>query len=95
MKKFQTELVLEKERTEHLLMNLLPKSIAQQLKEDFSVQDHPIVAEAYKEVTILFADIVQFTKMSSNTRPGVLVQCTTTLFLLSHVYSGSNFEHTH
>ena len=51
-------------RADDLLLNILPGSIAQQLKE------HPgTIADGYNEVTVLFADIVDFTTMSSTADP--------------------------
>lgn len=53
-------LSLEKEKTENLLLNILPKEIAEILKNS----DQPI-ADHFDEVTVLFADIVGFTPMCS------------------------------
>jgi class 3 adenylate cyclase len=51
-------------RADDLLLNILPGAIAQQLKE------HPgTIADGYNEVTVLFADIVNFTKMSATADP--------------------------
>jgi guanylate cyclase len=50
----------EKVKTENLLLNILPKEIAEILKNS----DQPI-ADHFDEVTILFADIVGFTPMCS------------------------------
>lgn len=50
----------EHARAEGLLLNILPKVVADQLK---SSPDS--IAESYNEVTILFADIVGFTDMSA------------------------------
>ena len=54
------ELRLEKERSEHLLLNILPAPIADELTE------HPdrTIAKSYPNATVLFTDIVGFTKMS-------------------------------
>mgnify|MGYP001436908893 FL=1 len=47
-----------------LLLNVLPASIASRLKRDTSV-----IADGFAEVTILFADIVNFTTMSADADP--------------------------
>lgn len=70
------ELQQEKERSEQLLLNILPETIAAQLKEN---QDS--IAEHYDEVTILFADIVGFTSLSQQLEPLALVE------LLNHLFS--------
>jgi class 3 adenylate cyclase len=51
-------------RSDDLLLTILPGAIAQQLKE------HPgTIADGYNEVTVLFADIVDFTTMSATADP--------------------------
>jgi guanylate cyclase len=58
----------EHERSEKLLLNILPPLIAKQLK-----RGQGIIADGFPEVTILFADIVNFTKLSERTSPQALV----------------------
>lgn len=65
----------EKERSEKLLLNVLPLSISNRLKENPS---H--IADTYPEVTIIFADIVDFTKVSNGIAPNDLVQDLNTIF---------------
>jgi adenylate cyclase len=62
------ELHQEKEKSEKLLLNILPKAIADQLKEE-----QKIIASAIQNVTILFADIVGFTPLSARVSPIELV----------------------
>ena len=51
-------------RSEGLLLNVLPRSIAERLKRDPGV-----IAERYEEVTVLFADIADFTPFAERTSP--------------------------
>ena len=54
------ELHLESQKSERLMLNILPQSIATRLKAgDESISD------SYQNATILFSDLVGFTKMSS------------------------------
>jgi class 3 adenylate cyclase len=50
----------EQERSERLLCNILPKPIADRLR-----QGQGIIADHFADVTVLFADIVDFTKRSA------------------------------
>lgn len=58
----------ERQKSERLLLNILPKPIADRLKlgED-------IIADSFADVTILFADIVNFTPLSAHLSPKELV----------------------
>lgn len=67
---------LEKSKSEKLLLNILPGSIAERLKEEASV-----IAESFDEASILFADIVDFTSISTELSPEHLVN------LLNDVFS--------
>ena len=62
------ELRKEKERSEQLLLNVLPASIANRLK-----QTNESPAEHFEDATILFADIVGFTSLSARMQPMQLV----------------------
>lgn len=66
----------EQEKSEGLLLNILPKPIADRLK-----QGEVIIADSFTDVTILIADIVNFTKLSSDMSPKSLV------FLLNGLFS--------
>jgi adenylate cyclase len=70
------ELALEQGRSEKLLLNILPKSIADRLKAN-----DMRIADSYDEVTIMFADLVNFTQLSSGMPPAQLVS------LLNQVFS--------
>jgi class 3 adenylate cyclase len=50
------------------LLNSLPLSIAERLKQDTSA-----IAEHFDDVTILFANIVGFTSLSTRIKPAELV----------------------
>ena len=54
------DLKLEKEKSEQLLLNILPEEVAKELTE------HPgkTIAKKFPNITVLFTDIVGFTKMS-------------------------------
>lgn len=65
---------LEHERSEELLLNILPGSVATRLMRGESI------ADAFDEVTVLFADIVAFTPMASGTPPQKLVKILNEIF---------------
>ena len=67
---------IEQEKSENLLLNILPKDIAELLKKK-----PDSIAEQYSEASILFADVVDFTPMSSQMKPIELVE------LLNQVFS--------
>ena len=67
---------IEQEKSENLLLNILPKDIAELLKKK-----PDSIAEQYSEASILFADVVNFTPMSSQMKPIELVE------LLNQVFS--------
>ena len=65
---FLKRLQKEQEISERLLLNILPKAIAERLK-----QGETIIADNFPEVTVLFSDFVGFTKLSAEIAPKVLV----------------------
>jgi len=68
-------LQLEQQRSEALLLNILPKAIAERLKrEERAIRASAPIAERYDQVTILFADIVDFTSLSAQISPTELVE---------------------
>lgn len=60
----------EYQRSESLLINILPASIAERLKNPA----HNIIADKYDDASILFADIAGYTKRASDTTPTELVR---------------------
>jgi adenylate cyclase len=55
-------------RSDGLLLNVLPRSIAERLKRDPGV-----IAEHHDQVTVLFADVVDFTPFTERTSPARVV----------------------
>jgi class 3 adenylate cyclase len=58
----------ERELSEQLLLNVLPRSIADRLKREKGT-----IADRFSEATVLFADIVNFTPVSSRLAPEEVV----------------------
>lgn len=70
------ELNQEKQMTETLLYQMLPKSVANQLR-----QNKKVPAESFDSVSIFFSDIVGFTTLSAQSTPLQVVE------LLNRLYS--------
>jgi len=66
----------EQEKSERLLLNILPGPIAQRLKEQ-----HTTIADGFSDVTVMFADIIDFTRLSGEMPPKFMVT------LLNEVFS--------
>jgi class 3 adenylate cyclase len=65
----------EKRRSEALLLNVLPAAIAERLKADSG-----LIADGFHDVSVLFADIVGFTRLSERLTPQQLVERLNELF---------------
>ncbi len=61
-------LAVEQEKSEALLLNILPKKIAEALK-----QSPATIADHFEGASVLFADVVEFTPMSAEMTPDELV----------------------
>jgi class 3 adenylate cyclase len=70
-----TSLTEAHEQSERLLLNVLPLPIALRLKSGESM-----IADRYESVSVLFADIVGFTKLSARTTPEGLVSMLDAMF---------------
>jgi len=69
--------------SERLLLNVLPQSIVNRLKGRHKIVANnfmEIIIDSFAEVTVLFADIVGFTKFSESVSPKVLVEVLNDLF---------------
>lgn len=70
-----SELNDARSRADGLLLNILPGPIAERLK-----RNQEIIADHYSEVTILFADIVDFTRLSAGADPRDVVTMLNDIF---------------
>jgi PAS domain S-box-containing protein len=74
-KQAEEALRIEQEKVERLLLNVLPEPIANRLK-----QNQQSIADSFPEVTVLFADIVGFTKIADQISPTDLVNLLNQIF---------------
>jgi adenylate cyclase len=82
-KKLYAQVVAEQKVSERLLLNVLPQSIAERLKGRPDVVADSfteVIADNFAEVTVLFADIVEFTKFSESVSAQVLVDVLNNIF---------------
>ncbi len=82
-RKLYDRVVAEQRLSERLLLNVLPKAIAERLKgrpEVTSDSFTGVIADSFEEVTVLFADIVGFTKFSEGVSAEVLVAVLNDIF---------------
>ncbi len=61
-------LQVEQDKSERLLLNILPGPIATRLKEQ-----HVTIADGFADVTVMFADIINFTRLSEEMPPKFMV----------------------
>ncbi len=65
----------EQEKSENLLLNILPKEIAAILKNE-----NRVIADHFEGASILFADVVNFTPLSASMTPVALVELLNEIF---------------
>ena len=87
LKKLESKLTENKQRTDELLHSILPKEVAAKLR-----LNQPVPAENYKIVTILFSDIVGFTALCSDDKivPMDIVRMLNKLYTYFDMLSGMN-----
>ena len=68
-------LQIEQDRSEKLLLNILPMPIAERLK-----QENQTIADGFADVTVMFADIVNFTGIAENMAPSNIFSMLNTIF---------------
>ena len=73
-KKQNMLLAEEKKKSETLLLNIMPESVASRLKAGDT-----FIAEKFNDVTVFFSDMVGFTKISSGMNPSELVMMLNTI----------------
>lgn len=62
------QIILEKQKSDNLLLNILPADVAEELKQSGSCE-----ARQYDNVSILFTDFVNFTKYSEKMSPQAII----------------------
>ncbi|MGB6205948.1 adenylate/guanylate cyclase domain-containing protein, partial [Mycobacterium sp.] len=70
LRRAQEAVQMEYERSEALLANMLPASIAERLKDPA----RNIIADKYDDASVLFADIAGFTERASDIAPDKLIR---------------------
>ena len=71
----ERNLAIERDRSDRLLTNILPVPIAERLK-----QSHDLIADDFAETTVLFADIVGFTRYAETVSPKQLISLLNSVF---------------
>jgi adenylate cyclase len=82
-KQLYDQVVAEQKVSERLLLNVLPASIAERLKAAPGVMADnvtEVIADRFEDVTVLFADIVEFTKFSEGVSAEILVDVLNDIF---------------
>lgn len=82
-KNLYLQVINEKKRSEKLLFNVLPRTIAERLirhHEEIGGNTAEVIADSFAEATVLFADIVGFTKFSASEKPEQIIQLLNEIF---------------
>jgi class 3 adenylate cyclase len=73
--RYLEQIQIEQEKAEALLLNILPASIAERLK-----QSPGVIADSFVGVTVLFADLVGFTPLAASMAPEAAVELLDDIF---------------
>lgn len=79
------QLEREQDKTENLLLNILPRSVSQRLKNGENR-----IADAHQEVSVLFADLVGFTELSKGMSAEKLVNMLDEIFSAFDAIAGQS-----
>lgn len=71
----ERSLAIERDRSDRLLTNILPVPVAERLK-----QSHDLIVDDFEESTVLFADIVDFTRYTETISPQELIGLLNSVF---------------
>ncbi|MFB2923641.1 MULTISPECIES: adenylate/guanylate cyclase domain-containing protein [Aerosakkonema] len=66
---------IAEQKTEKLLLNILPKPVADRLQ-----QNQQVIADSFADASVLFADLVGFTNLASQKNPTEIIQLLNQIF---------------
>jgi len=69
------EIQMEREKSDQLLLNILPAPIANRLK-----QPHDIIADNFNDVSVMFIDVVGFTPLATQIPPAEMIKLLNSIF---------------
>ncbi len=96
MRTLYDRVVMEQRISERLLLNVFPASIVERLKgrSDITVDIYTeVIADRCEDVTVLFADIVDFTKFAEGVSPEILVNVLNDIFTrFDHIADSRGLE---
>ena len=82
-KQLHDQLQVEKEKSERLLLSILPRPIAERIK-----QGETNIADSHPDVTVLVADLVGFTSLTATIGPEQIVQLLNEIFSAFDLLTG-------